>query len=257
MKILMLFLIVFLGYSCTAKKLAVENADTLLSHQIQKRLPLYTQQKAELDIDIIKFLNETKPTAQEIIPIVDELRLTSEPKVEEQYAQLEGFYKKIAKNFSVLMSKYMAKLDARQQKDFFRTLANENQDILNKSKKNRFSEIEDRFKLFMGSMSAEQKKILEGYKDYFSERASLRLKNRKNLHQEFKSIYAQDVTSTKKEELFQNAFTGYQDESLNTNKNLEIIKKLLPHITQKQRDHFQVQTQEVKELLKFYIQTDY
>jgi len=67
-----LFVLVIL-MGCSAKRLAVSHADGLLTNQVEKRIPLYSKQKKQLNADIKAFLNKHKKTIQEMIPILDEL----------------------------------------------------------------------------------------------------------------------------------------------------------------------------------------
>lgn len=257
MKMSAFFTIILLTYGCTAQKIAVSNADTLLGHQITKRLPLYSTQKEELGKDIDQFLNQSKPVAQEILPVVDDMKIESPEKMEDHYKKLEGFYRKIAKDFSGLMSKYMAKLDHKQQKDFFETVDEENREIIKKDKEERLEEIEERMKTFLGEISSSQKQIITNYGDYFMAQTNKRVERRKELHQRFKYIYAQDVSPETRKDLFKEAFIDYQEQGLSSNKNLEILKKLIPTVTQRQREHFRRKTQEIKEIISYFLQVNY
>lgn len=246
-----------LTYACAAKKMAVENADTLISHQMNRKLPLYSAQKDQLAKDVDQLLNSSKPTAQEIVPIIDEIDLQKSEKTESQYKVLESFFVKLSKDFTALISRYMSKLDSKQQKDFFATMDDENREILKKEKEKRLDQVEERFKMFLGSVNSQQKQIIREYGDYFQERAKERLDRRIKLHNEFKAIYKQDLSHSSRETMFQEAFIRYQQEALKGNKNLEMMKKFLPTLSNEQREHFRKELQEVKDLLRYYISIEY
>lgn len=257
MKMLYLVLLCLMFSGCAAKKLAIDNADTLVSHQITKRVPLYSKQKDKLSRDIDKFLNDSKPLAQEVIPIVDEINLSDEDKLDAQYEKFEDFYAKIAKDFSLLMSKHIATLDEKQQKDFFNTLDDENRELLKKEKEERLDHIEERFEMFFGSIKGEQKQLIREYADYFHQRARDRLNRRVKLHQDFREIFKQDSSQETRANMIQEAFVEFQNDTIKGNKNLEIIKKMRPTLTKTQKEHFRNQTLEVKELLKYFLSVDY
>ena len=120
-----IMLAAFVGYGCTAKKLVVQNADTLLQIQIKKHLPLYSTQNKRLEKDIHQFLNQQKSYVKEAVPIFANLDLNSK-KVNEQYDALNEVYFKLALNFSKLMGSYMAMLDKKQQSEFKENLKEEN-----------------------------------------------------------------------------------------------------------------------------------
>src|SRR4051794_27692335 len=78
MKITVLYLIMLLSYGCGAKKMAVENADTLINHQVNKHLPLYSEQRDQLKRDIDKLLDKEKPVAMDILPVIDQIDLKNQ-----------------------------------------------------------------------------------------------------------------------------------------------------------------------------------
>lgn len=242
---------------CAAKKLVVNNADTLLQHQITKRLPLYTDQKSELSDDISKFLNKHKPIAQEALPVIDAIELKEPEKVEEHYQELAQFYDKVSLNFSELLSKHMSELDPKQQKEFFETLDQENRDLKRKDSSDRMEKVQDRFETFFGSITEEQRQALTELKSYFEERNQERIKRREELHKKFKEIYAQDISQETRKDLFIEAFKEYQAKSVNHKKNIQMIKELLPSISKKQREFFKKRTEEVKEILKYFLDASY
>ncbi len=257
MKLSHLFLIAVLTYSCAAKKMAVENADTLITYQVTKRLPLYSAQKEQLTKDIDKFLNETKPKAQDMLPVIDDIDLKDPAKLDPQYAKFESFYKVLSKDFSALMSKYLAKLDGKQQKDLFETLDDENRELLKREKEERIDGIEDRFETFLGSINSKQKQLVREYADYFHARSKLRLDRRVKLHKELKSIYNQDVSENSRMIQIQESMLEFQNAGLADNKNLEILKKIVPTLTEEQREYFRKEAQEIKDVLRYFNSISY
>lgn len=257
MKYFLFLMIGIFGHGCAAKKLALENADTLIEYQITKRLPLYSTQKDELAKDVDSILNSTKSKVQEILPIIDELDFKNEEHFKDQYQKLEGFYRLRAKDFSVLTAKYLAKLDSKQQKKLFEKLDDENRDILEKEKEDRIDSVEDRFKSFLGSINSQQKQIVREYADYFHLRAKNRLDGRIKLHQDLKAVYNQDISESSKASLIQESLNKYQEESIVGNKNFEIMKKVVPTLEKKQREHFRKEAMEIKDLLKYFNTINY
>lgn len=257
MKLAFLVLLALLVCSCAGKKMAVENADTLISYQMNKKIPLYSAQKEQLSKDIDKFLNETKPKAQDILPVIDELNLKDPSKLEAQYTKVEKFYTDLSKDFSTLISKYLAKLDSKQQKDLFETLDDENREMLKREKEDRIDSIEERFENFLGSINSKQKQLVREYEDYFHARAKMRLDKRVKLHGELKGIYNQDVSESSRYTQIQQAMVEYQQATLQGNKNLEILKKIMPTLSSEQREYFRREAQEVKDVLRYFNSVDY
>lgn len=250
-------LLIFAVGGCAAKKLVINNADTLLQHQITKRLPLYSDQRSVLSEDISKFLNQHKPMAQKALPIIDAIDLKEPQKVGEHYRELAEFYDKVSLDFSELLSKHMSKLDPKQQKDFFKALDQENRDLKRKDSSDRMEKIQERFETFFGSISEKQRQELTELKSHFEERNKERIKRRENLHAKFREIFARDISVDTRQELFREAFKEYQLRSVDHKKNIQMIKELLPSISIKQREFFKKRTEEVKEILKYFLDASY
>lgn len=256
MRLTTLVLSAFLLAGCAAKKLAVSNADTLLENQIEKRLPLYDAQKTALAKDVDKFLNDQKPFAREAIPLITDVELDVS-QVDGQYEKLKTLYNKLALNFSRLMSKYMAPLDEKQQKDFSRLLKEENHKLSRSKTDERMEKLYDRFELMFGSVSSEQKKILESYKDYFWERHKLRVKRREKLHDRFDEIFKIDLSEAGRAEEFYKAFEDFQQNYPDNEKNKEIIKKIIPTLSLAQKEAFEERTEDMQEIIRYYLEASY
>lgn len=256
MRVSSLFLAIFVGYGCAAKKLAVKNADIVLEQQIQKRLPLYMAQREVLSKDIDSFLNEQKSFAKEAIPIITSMELDVK-KVDEQYGQLAQLYQRLALNFSRLMSKHMAVLDEKQQKEFIENLQDENRRLEKSDLDERLEKIYDRFELLFDTISDKQKEMLKKHKLHIEERHKLRLKRRKDLHQKFAEIYGMDLSQEAKAASFYEAFVKYQKDYPEDLKNIEIIKEIIPTLTVEQKNAFEEKTEELKELLNLYLESNF
>lgn len=256
MKLSYLLILSIIAMGCAAKKMTAQNADILLELQIEKRLPLYASQKKQLKLDVDSFLNEQKPFAKEIIPVITSIEMDVN-KVEEQYGYLQALYMKLALNFSKLMSKYMARLDDKQQIDFEKKLQEENQSLKYSKSDDRLEKIHDRFETMFGTISDNQKNILKGFKKYFEERHALRLSRRQKLHERFKEIYKMDISEKSRSNYFYEAFAEYQNSYPETTKNIEIIKSIIPTLSKDQKEVFEVKTNDLKEILNYYLEAHY
>ncbi len=257
-KILPLFFIMmlFTNLACTAKKLIVKNSDTLIEYQVTKRIPLYSAQKKALALDIDHFLNAHKKDAVALVDMLNNLQIDQD-KFDYLYSTLSNDYRKIAGEFSFVLSKHMAVLDAKQQKDLFKNLKEEDQKIANKPTEERMNEVTERFNKFFGSITKEQKKIFSDYKDYYAERKIAHLERREELQKKFKEIFASDSSADTRTKLFYESFKTYQENLLTPNKNIEIAKKLIPTFTFAQKETLKKKIEEIKEILNFYIQTEF
>ena len=256
MKTVHLSLLFILTSACTAKKIVAKNADLLLEHQIEKHLPLYTAQRKLLRSDVNTFLNEQKPFAREAIPVITSMELDVN-KVDEQYSYLHSLYVKLALNSSKLMSKYMAALDHIQQKEFENSLKAENQSLKYLKTEDRIEKIEDRFESFFGTISDKQRKIIEEQKQYIEERHKIRLARREELHKKFLEIYKLDLSEKSRADYFYEAFAEYQKSYPEGPMNIEIMKKIIPTLSVSQKEVFEDKTNDIKDILNYYLETHY
>ncbi len=254
--ILPLILTAVLSVSCAAKKLAAQNADVILVNQMEKRLPLYADQKKALSKDVDKFLNQQKDFAKEVMPIISSVQLDVQ-KVDSQYDQLNTLYQRLSVNFSKLMSKYMALLDEKQQKGFSANLNDENSKLTEQKNNDRLEKIYDKFESLFGSITQKQKKIFKAQKNYLAERATLRNKRREQLHAKFKEIYKMELSPEARTTYFIDAFTDYQNSYPDSPKNKEIIKSIIPTLSGSQKEVFIEKTNDLKEIIGHYVDTVY
>lgn len=257
MKLLPLLFLIFTLCGCTAKKLAINNADTLISYEVQKRLPVNSSQKKELDVDIVKFLNKTKPMAREVLPLIDNINLSDKDDVSYRYERLVAHYEKLSSEFTAIISKYMAKLDKDQQREFFETVDKDNRKFKAKSKETRFNEIESRYELFLGDIVPEQKKILEKYRSYFVERSNKRYEQRIKLREGFMEVYRKNEKAEQKESQFQKLFHEFHEQNMVGNKNIEILHDFIPTLAPRQKEFFREKSQEIQELVKYFMAVEY
>lgn len=256
MKLAPLILTAIIGYGCAAKKMAAVNADVMIQHQIEKRLPLYSAQKDALSKDIDKFLNEQKPFAKEAVSAITSIELDVS-KVDEKYDYLNALYKRLALNFSKLMSKYMAPLDEKQQKEFAKHLKEDNEKIARQKPDEQLEKIEERFEKLFGTISDKQKLIFASEKKYLADRQTIRLQRREKLHDKFQEIYKMDLSSDARSKYFFDAFSDYLNNYPEAEKNKEIIKAIIPTLSIDQRETFESKTNDVKEIIGYYLETDY
>lgn len=236
--------------------MAAQNIDLLIENQIEKRLPLYSAQKTALAKDVDKFLAEQKKFAHEAMPAIKSVELDAN-KIDRQYDHLDQIYRKLALNFSKLMSKYMAQLDGKQQKEFASNLKAENTTLARQSAEKRMEKIHERFETVLGTISDKQKAILIDQRANLDARHFTRLKRREALHAKFLEIYKLDLSPEARTKYFVEAFSDYQNSYPEAEKNKEILKLIVPTLSPEQKVELKKKSNDLQEIIGYYLETDY
>jgi len=228
------------------------NADYLLVNQIEKRLPLDSNQKKDLSKDIDKLLNDQKPTAKNLILFVEDLRPEVDD-VNKNYDYVEGTYKKIAIDLSAILSKYLAQLNQKQQKEYENLFIKDQIKMRELSQEERIEKAFDRFELFFGSLTDTQKSFFKD--EEFRNKYLNYLKRRENLQEQIKTVFKEDPKS--REKLILEILHHYIHQYPDSERNKAFIKKILGSLSFDQKKHFQNKKNDFKEILNDFIQTDY
>ncbi len=256
-KMLLLIMVIFSGFGCAAKKMAIDNAETLIIYQIGKDLPLSKPQKNELNKDVISFLNGLKPLSTKLQYVLQKFNPADLETIDSTYQELEKSYLIIAQDFSKILARSMADFNQTQQNEYLEIQKKKASKIKKNKPSERLKKSKERLEHFLGQVTEEQQNLLAGQNAYFEERALSRIERRGKLQEQFKEIFSKDITSTEKEKLIFEAFVNYQKESLAGNKNLEMLKVLLPTLKKDQIKHLNSKKNEIIDLLKYFNKKEY
>lgn len=258
MKQVLLMLSLLTLFACAAKKLAVKHADTFISNAVEKRLPLYSEQKLKLGKDIDQFLMQKKSTAEELLPVFDQIHLEKPEQFDELYEKMISAYRGIALDFSRILAKYIADLNKEQQEKFFKKLATENKEMSQKKPSERTSDMRRKIEKLTGSLSEKQEKLISEQEAYFTKKAELRLQRRLRLHEKIKAILNGKTSNDSKRDELVESFQSFQEESIDSSReNIPLIKKFISTLTIKQKETFRGKLAELKEIIGYYLETDY
>lgn len=258
MRMMIMALSLLLFQACAAKKLAVEHADTFIESSVEKRLPLYSAQKKELSKEVDEFLEKHKETGRKLIPLVDQINLDDPSKLDSLYNEFVTYYQKIATGFSQILAKHLSELDATQQKKMFEKLSSENKDLERKSPEQRAEGMESKAEQLIGTLTSGQHKFFKDHAGYFHEKAMAKLERRRALQAKLKEVLTQDISATSKREQIQEAFDKYQVASIESSKtNLPLIKTFMQTLNPRQKEAFRGRTQDLKEMIGYYLEAAY
>lgn len=250
-------MVILTGFGCAAKKLAIDNADTLITYQIGKDLPLNSAQKDKLQKQVKTFLKDLRPMAYQMEDVLKKFDPKKLETVEPTYQDLEKQYLFITKNFSQLLAQSMAMLDKDQQKKYLEIQADKTLKLKKNKPSDRVSRHKKRLEQFLGKINNQQQEFLLSYNDYSEKRFHKRIERREKLQEIFKEIFKRSSDQSVKEQLFQEAFVNYQKESLEGNKNLEMLNSLIPTLNEDQIKHLNGKKEEIIDLLKYFRNKEY
>ena len=117
--------------------------------------------------------------------------------------------------------------------------------------------IQQLFLFFLGAINEEQKQLLVEMKAEFEENNTAKLSRRKKLHQKFREIYGAGLSPESTKGQFLEALKEYLKNAHNHDKNVSMLKKILPTLSSQQKEHFRKRIAEVKEILKLYLDQSY
>ena len=115
LKMVLLLMVIFSVFGCAAKKMAIDNADSLITYQAAKDLPLTSSQKDEFKKNVKLFLNGLKPLARNFQEVLNKFDPANTETLDSTYDELEKGYVKIARDFSKIIAHSMAGFDKNQQ----------------------------------------------------------------------------------------------------------------------------------------------
>ena len=243
--------------SCGLKKLVVKNLDTFLNYQISKHIPLNSQEKEKLKKDVSNILNHSKPEGQKLLEIIKTLKIDDKENVAAKYYEIKGVYEVISDEFIHLISRNLSTLNQKKSKEFLEHQDKEIKKLETKVQKKDTTSIYKGIKNIIGDLTDTQEKILKEYESFFLQKYVERVHRRKKTLEDIKSTLEKSLSSREKEENLNNIINLTHKKSMSDEKFLEIILKLQPTLTEKQKSHFNQRKLDVEEMIEYFISTKY
>lgn len=243
---------------CGFQNFFIRNIDYYISSKITGKLHLYSKQEDQLDKDITVFLNQQKEHAKQLITIVTDTDITNS--ITRNLIEVRKYYYLIARDLSRIISKNMEQLDQNQITEFLNNIRKENQDLENEIAEFDLQKSYKFLNNFIGSLTDEQRKLVEEYRDYLKMRQVERHKKRIATYAKIAEIYQSKQNIQLQ---FNQLFDSLNDPekaktpSLNDQKIYELVDKVRLSLTDKQKKYFNEKKQEVLEMLKYFISYKY
>lgn len=254
----LLLILVFALSSCGFQNFFIRNIDYFISSKITGKLHLYSKQEDQLDKDITVFLNQQKEQAKNLVTIVNDTDIANP--ITRNLIEIRKYYYLIAKDLSKIISKNMEQLDEKQISEFLNNIRKENQDLENEIAEFDLKKSYKFLNNFIGSLTDEQRKLAEEYRDYLKMRQVERHKKRIAAYAKIAEIYQSKQNIQLQ---FNQLFDSLNDPekakapSSNDQKIYELVDKIRLSLNEKQKKHFNDKKKEVLEMLKYFISYQY
>ncbi len=249
---------VFLLSGCAFQRLAVTQLDNLVEIQLGSKLDLYRNQKKVLEADVSLLLESQKPYLESLILLVKKIDPTKVETFPDTWSEISTEYRRVAHAFSGILAKHLVTLDPKQRAHFFTKMKTENEEILERSKKQSVENSAKRVVFFLGEVTESQEKVLERNLPEIKRRSLARLERRELLHKKLADILSSTAFSADKERSVLAAFEAYQlDAAQEQGPVVQMIQDLCRELTPTQIKTFQEKRKDALELAALYKETDF
>ncbi|WP_163831097.1 hypothetical protein [Spartinivicinus ruber] len=182
-KVIVTITIVLLA-SCSLQSFFIRNLPSLFADRIADTLSLNASQEEALSQDIEKMLTREKHRVVKLKTYLNEIKVK-----EFEAGQVHQFiaenYLELAKQVNVLLAKYMLLLDESQKLEMYANFAEENNEIKERIEDYDIDNVYDKFTFFVGSLTDEQKLMINNkvttFKGLLEERLTRRIQTQSAL----------------------------------------------------------------------------
>jgi hypothetical protein len=250
---LVIFLPLFLS-SCGIKEVIVANFDLILTKKIGDEFHLNSYQRDSLKKDIQSYLKDQKMLASSVLKQLEKHQIKNAV-VSDDFLYLKGIYTEIAVSFSVVLSKYLAQLNAYQLNKFKLNLQQRNQS-LKISTLAGTPPAKKRFGKFFGDLREDQINLIKGSSDIFNTIAQKRYDRRLSFQKNLLDILASNAPVQRKRKMVQKLLTQYNLKlKFGPEQKLAMgtVQKIVNGLGRSQIDYFSDKKNDIKDWIAIYI----
>ncbi len=172
------YLILFLTLTaCTFKSFVISNASYIVANRVGNKIDLSWDQEKEFRKQL-DYLFKTEINGIDKISKVLKNIDPKSIKLEEIVVKLFPVYEKFYLEITPLVAGHMNVFSKKQQRNFFEIAEDENQTVINRSKKDKSGEYIKRFEFIFGSINKKQKDLFKKYILFFQNLNKDRIKRR-------------------------------------------------------------------------------
>lgn len=199
-KSLLVILILSLLVSCSFKGLVIPNATYFIADHVGSKYDFYYNQEKEFKNGLDDIFKQNIDDLEILKSKLEQIDIKNF-KVEENLEILAPLYYKVAKSVNALLAKTFSEFNQEQIKNLKEVMNDDNETILNRTRREKTDEIAKRFEFFFHHVTPEQKKLIQDNKVIFQDINKTRLNNRLITQKKMLDILNSKSTTSKLENL--------------------------------------------------------
>lgn len=214
-------LILLVLSSCSFKSIVIPNATYFIADRIGSKYDFYYSQEKVFKNDLDKILKENANLFEELNIHLKTVEITNY-NVSKNLPKYFKVYKPLTLEINKALSKPFSQFNKDQVNNIYKVFENDNETILNRSRKDKTDELKKRFEFFFGEISKEQIELIRTQIKVFQSINKKRLKNRLITQTAMKKVFD---SKSPQEEKFKD-FTNIFNQNLNQREPLKNMKKV-------------------------------
>jgi hypothetical protein len=244
---------------CGLKSVVIPNLDFIVSKEVGDKLYLYNDQEKELDKDIIKLLNGSKPVVKKLVKTAKAIDFDHK-KTFSQVVEFNKVYYEMMDSFIPIVMKHVVTMDDKQLKKFFKDREKERKDLKKTIKKNKMDYLNKKFKFFFIELNKKQKEITKKHKKDYYRMLGVRLNKMSIVLKQMRKVIESKESADKKQELLVNMHLDFyhnRGDDKYRESVFRMIAGIVEHMSDKQKKHFTKQKNKILPYLEAYLKEEY
>ena len=218
------FFILFIG--CSVKSIVIPNATYFIADRIGGKYDFYYSQEKVFKASLDELLKESTEELQKLKVHIEKINI-SEYDLAADLNTYSPLYYGIAKKVNRILAKPFSEFNKSQQKELFEVLEDDNETILNRSRRDRSEEIAKRFEFFFDKLTEKQLGLIKSHIKVFQNVNKIRLQNSLITQTSLKKTYLIEDIKLREKEIIK-----IFDENLNEREPLSNLVKVATFCTQ-------------------------
>lgn len=215
----LLFLLLFTG--CSFKSIVIPNATYFIADRIGGKYDFYYSQEKEFKKGLDQLLKEKHKGFAELNVHLKQVEITNY-NIEEHLPKYFKIYQPLVLGINKLLAKPFSEFNPDQVENVYEVFEDDNETILNRSRKDKTEEFKKRFEFFFGELNKSQTELIRTNINVFQQINKKRLENRLITQSAMKKVFLSKRSKEEKHKEFINIF----NENLTQREPLQNMQKV-------------------------------